>query len=40
MYTEIPAGTFVAGPDGIYDVERANGKVRPATMLTIMMARS
>jgi hypothetical protein len=26
-YTEIPAGTFVAGTDGIYDVERAPGKV-------------
>jgi hypothetical protein len=26
-YMEIPAGTFVAGPDGIYDVERARGKV-------------
>jgi len=26
-YLELPLGTFVAGPDGIYDVDRARGKV-------------
>ena len=26
-YLELPLGTFVAGPDGIYDVDRAPGKV-------------
>jgi hypothetical protein len=26
-YTEVPSGTFVAGLDGIYDLDRARGKV-------------
>lgn len=26
-YLELPLGTFVAGPDGIYDVDRARGKI-------------
>ncbi len=26
-YVEVPMGTFVAGPDGVYDLHRARGKV-------------